>query len=143
MAEIPSTEQPDLPPGELTQGAPEWYPFEYSIWQLGDRIRGALDQAPALRGDPELCGLFLQVARDRRAKRGRQPFVMLFGYRRCAPFAERLVSEIDDWQVTGHVIDSLLKMSAPGFAALVSPHQASKFAWIRKKANTYYDRYGP
>ena len=127
-AVTPPHEEPDLPPGELTQGAPEWYPFEYAIWDLGDRIRRVLDQCTKLRGDQSLCEQFLQVVNDRRGKRGRQPFVLLFGYKRCAPFAGRLVSVINDWQVSGHVIDSLIKMQAPGFADIVLPFQSSKFA---------------
>jgi hypothetical protein len=142
-AATPPSLEPDLPPGELTEGAPAWYPFERAIWQYGDRIRGVLDQCVRLRGDPELCEQFLVVAQDRRGKRGRQSFVLLFGYKRCAPFAARLAEEINDWQVSGHVIDSLIKMQARGFADVVRPFEADKFAWIRAKAKTYCRRFGP
>jgi hypothetical protein len=141
-AATPLSEEPDLPPGKLTQGAPEWYPFEYAIWELGDRVRRVLDQCTKLRGDRSLCEQFVEVVNDRRGKRGRQPFVLLFGYKRCAPFASQLAEVIDDWQVSGHVIDSLIKMQAPGFADIVRPFQSSEFAWIRAKAKTYCRRYG-
>jgi hypothetical protein len=67
---------------------------------------------------------------------------LLFGYKRCAPFASQLACEIDDWQVSGHVIDSLLKMRVSGFADIVRPFQSNEFAWIRAKAKTYCRRYG-
>src|SRR5688572_28982540 len=90
-ASLPREEMPDLPPGPLTQGEPEWYPFEHEIWKVGESIRQVMNDKPSLRGDPELLNAFQRIACDSRAKRGRQTFVLLFAYQACAPFARTLI----------------------------------------------------
>ena len=141
-AAIPNELLPDLPPGQHTSGQPEFHPFEHSIWQNGEEIRQLLLQKTSLRNDEELQKLFLRISVNPNAKRGRQSFIMLLGYKSCRQHASRIASQITDQYVSGHVIGTLLKMQAAEFATEVSAYLDADKAWIRNKAKMYCKRYG-
>jgi hypothetical protein len=138
---LPREELPELPPGQLTKGEPEWHRFEREIWDFGESIRQLINGKPSLRGDPELLRAFLRIARDGRARRGRQSFILLFAYKLCAPFASELIEQIDDVHVCGHVIDALLKMGIAGFVARIKPFTSHEQTWIKNTARKYCERY--
>lgn len=133
--EIPAQLAEVLPPA--SHGAPEWHAFERSIWALGEDIRGLFLQDTTLRKDAELQARILGVAVDRRAQRGRQPFVTLLEYKSCAHHAARLVDELEDPAVSGHVIRTIYKMKAHGFAEKVRPFLTHETAWVRNQAKRY------
>src|SRR5262245_37717193 len=141
-ASLPRDHKADLSPDEFTQGEPDWQRFEHEIWKVGEEIRHLMNKKPSLRGDPDLLDAFLRIAQDRRAKRGRQSFVLLFAYKPCAPFATALIEEIEDPDVCGHVIHALLKMNVPGFADRIEPFTGHGRTWIRNKAKQYCARHG-
>jgi len=137
----PAEYPPTLSPSKELFGAPDWYPFEHEAWQVGEKIRQALVDKPSLRKDREIIHKVLQVSLCRNLRRGRQSFVMLLGFVGAEPFAEELVPYLQDEDVNGHVLDTLLKMKARGFAAEVSPLSKAHETWIRKLAKKYLDRY--
>ncbi len=139
-AALPSKLQPDLPPGEYTSGAPEWYEFEHLIWKYGEEIRQLLS-GKALRKDIELHRAFLKIACNKNAKRGRQTFINLLGYSCCAQFAPDIASQLTDTHVAGHVIDTINKMRSPDFIKDISPLTNDKTTWVRNKAKQYIKKY--
>jgi hypothetical protein len=136
----PSAFPPDLAKSEIA-GQPEWYPFETACWKLGEVIRQKLLRSPRLRGDPRVVSAILEVIEQRSLRRGRQSFVMLLGAVKFAHTAPRVARLAGDPDIDGHVVDTLLKMRVPGYVEVIEPHLSSKFAWIRRKAKTYVERY--
>jgi len=138
---IPQRLKPDLPPGEHTSGAPEWYGFEHSIWALGEDIRQLLLKSKSLRSDLELHRAILRVATEPKAKRGRQSFIMLLGNAACLQFASQIADQLPDPHVCGHAIDTLTKMKCPDYVEAIEPFTRDKTTWIRNKAKRYIERY--
>ncbi|CAB1077111.1 hypothetical protein D1AOALGA4SA_4904, partial [Olavius algarvensis Delta 1 endosymbiont] len=138
---IPPEQMADLPPGPYLSGAPEWHAYEHTVWQCGESIRQLLAKKSSLRRDLDLQDSFLRIVCNVKAKRGRQSFVMLLGYTSCAHLAPELVGQLSDPFVTGHVIDTLLKMRCADYVTQVQPFAGHNTAWVRKKAITYVDRY--
>lgn len=56
-------------------------------------------------------------------------------------FASTLVQLLNDTDVEGHVVDTLLKMKAAGHEAFVRPLLNSDKAWMRRTAKKYIERY--
>jgi len=136
----PAVLPPDQPI-EGISGQPRWYGFEHSCWQLGERIRHVFLRSPRLRGDPDVVNAILEVIEQQNLLRGRQSFVMLLGSMKAAYAAPRVARWASDPDIGGHVVDTLLRMRVPGYLECVKPHTLSKFAWIRRKAKTYVERY--
>jgi hypothetical protein len=139
---IPPEQVEDLPPAPYSSGAPEWHAYEHTVWQCGETIRQLLSKKTSLRRNSDLQDGFMRVACNAKAKRGRQSFVMLLGYTSFAHRAPELIGQLTDPCVTGHVIDTLLKMRCDDYVTRVQPFTAHITAWIRKKAITYVERYG-
>lgn len=139
---IPLVYEQDLPPSVWFADVPDWHNYEYTIWNNGEQIRKILCEHKSLRKDSDLLDLFLTVALNRNAKRGRQSFIMLFGYKHCAEYADLLAAQLDDDFVGGHIIEVLYKMKAGQFVSVVKPYTMDKIAWIRNQAKKYMNRYG-
>lgn len=138
---IPLTYEKDLPPTEKFPDIPEWHDYEQKIWMNGSQIEQILREHKSLRKDKSLLDSFLAIALNRNAKRGRQIFIMLLGYKHCAEYAPSLVEQIDDKFVNGHIIYVLNKMKVGQYVSLVIPYMADKTAWIRNEAKKYVNQY--
>jgi hypothetical protein len=132
---------PTLPPSRELFGASDWYPFEHEAWHIGEKIRQAFVAKPSIRKDREIIQRVLQVALCRNLRRGRQSFIMLLGFVAAKPFADNLAPYLQDKDVAGHVLDTLLKMRVPEFATEVSPLLKADQTWIRNLAKKYLERY--
>ena len=119
----------------------EWREHEHRIWKFGEDIRQLLAQSTALRKDTDLQHNYMKVIKNRNGGRGRQSFVMLLGYKSCQSHATSLAEELDDPDIDGHVIYTLLKMRADGFRREIEPFRSHKVTWIRNKARQYCERY--
>jgi hypothetical protein len=75
----------NLPPSEKLMGAPEWYPFERETWAIGESVRRAFIQHPALKKKTALVSRVTEVAIQRNLRRGRQAFVMAMGFVAARP----------------------------------------------------------
>ena len=139
---IPAVMEPDLPPQlvggkELLPGIPARHEYESRVWELGEKIRQLIKECPALQQDEELYFKFLSICLNRNAKRGRQSFIMLFGYKRFIKYAKDLIAQVDDTFVEGHIIDTIQKMKAPGYENTMEQYVNHKNTWMRNTAKKY------
>ena len=131
----------DLPPTPLIPGVSAWQEFERATWGIGERIRQTLLVNPKFKKNPDLIQAVLEVIQDRNLRRGRESFVMLLGFTGAAKHAPLVASFASDPDIEGHVVDTLLRMRAPGFAREVSGLTNHQHAWIRRLARRYMERY--
>ena len=137
---IPQSLMPDLPRNEYSD-QPEWYGFEDAIWRLGADIQMFLSENKSYLLNDSQIQRIIEISTNANAKRGRQSFIMLLGHKRYSQYSERIVSQIYDSDVEGHVIGTLLKMQSPGYAKIIRPYTDNQFAWIRNKAKKYIEKY--
>lgn len=138
---IPLTYVENLPPIDTKNpDIPQWHDFEDEIWIKGSNIDQILREHTSLRKDKSLLDSFLSIATNRNAKRGRQIFIILLGYKHCAEYAPFLIKQIDDPFVDGHIISTLNKMRAYQYTSLIMPFTTDKIAWIRNEAKRYVSR---
>jgi len=138
----PSEWLPDLQVSNKLLGTPEWYSFEHDAWPLGESIRRAFLRYPRLKKRTSLISKIVDVATCRNLRHGRQSFIMALGFVAASQFAPKLVPFLDDSDVDGQVVYTLLKMRSPGYADAVAPLTQSNKAWIRRLAKRYMERYG-
>jgi hypothetical protein len=138
---IPEEYVPNLPPIESLKDIPKWHDFEEKIWSLGEELRQLLVDFPRLRKDKDLQEGFVRISVNQNAKRGRQSFILLLGYKFCVHHANQIASQINDPFVNGHVISTLKKMQVSDFVTQVKPFLNSKFTWIRKESKKYLAKY--
>jgi len=137
---IPDQILPDLPYMEHAPNAHEWYSFEQELWQIGEEIRQlAAENNKKFHADQveRIVGICL----DKRAKRGRQSFVMLLGRKMYCVYASSIVPVLEDPDVDGHVIDTLYKMCAGQYIELVEPFLNHNTTWIRNRAKNYVHKF--
>jgi hypothetical protein len=134
---IPTSVLPPLPITPELRGDPQWYPFEHQVWTLGEEIRQSIATMPRLRKDVALQMDILEVACDRRARRGRQSFILLLAHRAAAAHGTAIAGQLDDPGVAGHVIKALYLMRARGFISQVWPFLEDEKTWVRREARRY------
>ncbi len=66
---------------------------------------------------------------------------MALGFVAARRYAETLVPFLTDTDVDGQLVDTLIKMRAPGFKREVASLLHSDKTWIRRLAKKYVDRY--
>jgi hypothetical protein len=94
-----------------------------------------------LRRDKQLLEKILTIALNRKAKRGRESFIMLLWYKHCQKYAQLLIEQIDDDFVRGHIIKGLNKMQASNFIEIVTNYKNDNNTWIRNEAKKYINKY--
>lgn len=145
LALAPESFPPDLPPSEFSirigSDAPERYPFEGAVWAMGEDLRHYLLQHPKLKRDPDVQRAITEVVRCRNLRRGRESFVMLLGYTAAQAWAPLMVECLADDDISGHALDTLVKMRVPGYATQVEHLLTSQYTWVRNLARKYVERY--
>lgn len=134
---IPAIYEDNLPSSKQIPDIPQWHDYEHEIWKNGEQIRQILLEHKNLWSDKALLNSFLVIALNRNAKRGRQSFILLFGYKFCAEYSNFFIEELDDVFVRGHIINVLNKMKTPNYVSLIMPYTTDKTAWIRNEAKKY------
>jgi len=114
--------------------------FENSIWGLGEGIRQILVKFPKLRKDKELQKEIVDICLNKFSGRGRESFLMLLS-KSFEEYASQIITQIDDINVTGHVISAMLTMQAAGYTEQIKPFINHKMPWIRKSALRYVEKY--
>ena len=137
----PSEFSPTLPTKEGLLGAPGWYSFEHEAWPIGESIRQSFQKTPKLKRDGGALEAVMRVVEQPNLRRGRQSFVMALGFKAASPFASRMARFLVDQDNDGQVVDTLLKMRAPGFVNAVRPLLGDTHTWIRNLAKRYVARY--
>ncbi len=95
----------------------------------------------ALRKDKDLYARFLNICLHPNAKRGRQSFFFLFEYKHLVEYASLLITQVEDENVTGHVLSAIWKMNAPGYNKQMQKFTGHQIAWIRNVAKKYLQRW--
>lgn len=137
---IPAEILPDLPYMEHVSNVHEWYPFELELWNIGEQIRLLVSERNKKLNANQIDRI-MNICLDKKAKRGRQSFVMLLGRKKYSDYAELLIPLLNDDDVDGHMIDTLYKMQASGYAALITPFLNHQRTWIRNTAKKYIQKY--
>lgn len=137
---IPAEELPDLPFMELAPDVHDWYKFEHQLWDIGEEIRQFLSANKNKLNELQIERI-LEICLDKRAKRGRQSFVMLLGRKMYCCYANRIVTLLTDDDVDGQVIDTLYKMGAKGYEEQIEPFLTHNRTWIRNEAKRYIQKY--
>jgi hypothetical protein len=132
---------PDLPASKIFTDAPEWYGFEHSAWRIGANIQQSFQANPKLKKDVAVIQAILGVIQVRNLRRGRESFVMLLGFTGAAKHAPLLAEFLHDPDISGHVLNALLKMRVSGYAPQVANFLNHNRVWIRQLAQRYIDRY--
>lgn len=139
-ATIPGEILPDLPYMKNTPDVHEWYDFEHKIWNIAEEIRQLVFISKKTFNDNQIDRI-LTICMDKRAKRGRQSFVMLLGRKKYCDYAEVLIPLLNDGDVDGHIIDTLYKMQVSGYVMLITPFLNHKRTWIRNTAKKYVQKF--
>lgn len=137
---IPNDELPNLPYMELAPDVHDWYKFEHEIWTIGENIRQLISQNSKKLNSVHVERI-IKICLDKKAKRGRQSFVMLLAKRMYTDHAERIVCLLNDNDVDGHVINTLYKMQASNYVHLIEPFLNHNCTWIRNEAKRYVQKF--
>ncbi|MBQ8209272.1 MAG: hypothetical protein IJZ35_01635 [Clostridia bacterium] len=137
---IPEENLPDLPFMALAPDVHDWYKFEHELWEVGENIRQFLSENKNKLNNSQIDRI-VKICLDKRAKRGRQSFVLLLGRKMYCSYSEQIVALLNDDDVDGQVIDTLYKMGAKEYAELIEPFLTHNRAWIRNEAKRYVQKY--
>ena len=137
---IPKENLPDLPFMDLVPDVHDWYKFESELWGVGENIRQFLLENKNKLNRSQIERI-VEICLDKRAKRGRQSFVMLLGKKMFRDYAKQIVTLLNDVDVDGHVIDTLYKMGATEYTDLIEPFLTHNRTWIRNEAKRYIQKY--
>lgn len=138
---IPKTLDAGLAAFDNLQNIPTWDNYEFEIWKHGELIRNIFLKHKVLNKDPELLDRIVNICLNRNSKRGRQSFIMLLWNKDCQLYADKIISQLDDKFVYGHIIEGLNKMKASGYVGIVKPYCDDKITWIKNQAKKYVDQY--
>lgn len=138
---IPKDELPDLPFMKEVPDVHDWYQFEHELWGVGEEIRQFLSKNKK-RPNKNQIDRIVNICLDKRAKRGRQSFVLLLGRKQYADYADKLIAVLEDDDVEGHVINTLYKMQAGQYVELMKPFLNHKRTWIRNEAKRFILKFG-
>ena len=138
---IPDEILPDLPFMESAPDVHDWYDFEHELWGKGEEIRQYILRGKK-RPNTKQVERIVSICMDKRAKRGRESFVMLLGKKCYVNYAEKIATLLNDSDVDGHAIDTLYKMGADGYISQIKPFINHNRTWIRNKAKKYLEKYG-
>ncbi len=137
---IPEENLPDLPYMKLAPTVHDWYDFEHELWGIGEEIRQFVSKYNK-RFNKDQIDRIINICLNKKAKRGRQSFVMLLGRKMYRDYAEKIVSILSDEDVNGHVINTIYKMQAEQYVELIKPFLSYNRTWIRNEAKKYLKKY--
>ena len=137
---IPCEVLPDLPYMKNMPDVHGWHDFEFTVWNVAEEIR-QLSLASKKTFNKSQLDRIIDICLNPKTKRGRQSFVMLLGKTKYRDCAGALIPLLDDEDVNGHVIDTLYKMRAAGYTALITPFLNHPQTWIRNAAEKYIQKY--
>ena len=137
---IPEENLPDLPYMDLAPDVHGWYEFEHKLWGIGEEIRQFLSENKNKLNEKQIERI-VSICLDKKAKRGRQSFVMLLGRKIYSSYADKIVTVLNDDDIDGQVIDTLYKMGAKEYVERIEPFLTHNRTWIRNEAKRYVQKY--
>ncbi|MCK4830648.1 hypothetical protein KA005_83820 [bacterium] len=138
---IPDEPANDLPPLDGFLDVPGWHDYELEIWKIGEEIRHILNKHTNLRKDHQLQDAYLEIINNHKAKRGRQSFFFLIGYKACNRCSEIVASQLDDPKVIGHAITALRKIGNQEYIDRIQKYKDHPVTWIRNEAKKYVSKF--
>ena len=134
---IPLTELEELP--KTRYNLPQWHSYEHSVWRIGEDIRQILLKNKKIELSDNQIEKIIEIINNPLAKRGRQTFVWLFGKRKYAGLAPRIIGQIYNDDVSLHIFDTIYKMRALGYEKEILDFQErfKPLAVDRKKITRY------
>ncbi|MBQ8519774.1 MAG: hypothetical protein IJ455_09275 [Agathobacter sp.] len=137
---IPDELLPDLPYMEMAPDVHDWYMFEHELWGVGEEIRQFLSKKKKSPNKLQIDRI-VNICLDKRAKRGRQSFVLLLGRKQYTNYASKIATILNDADVDGQVINTLYKMQAGQYVELMKPFLNHKQTWIRNEAKRFIQKF--
>ena len=137
---IPEELLSDLPYMKEVPDVHDWYMFERELWDVGEDIR-QLTIKYKKKLDKSQLDRIVNICLDKRAKRGRQSFVLLLGRKSYADCADRIVTILEDADVEGQVITTLYMLQAGQYVELMKPFLNHKQTWIKNEAKRYIQKF--
>ena len=137
---VPKENLPDLPYMDLAPDVHDWYDFEHKLWEIGEEIRQFLSENKNKLNEKQIERI-VSICLDKKAKRGRQSFVMLLGKKVYSSYADKIVTVLNDDDIDGQVIDTLYKMGAKEYVERIEPFLTHNRTWIRNEAKRYVQKY--
>ena len=137
---IPEENLPALPFMDLAPDVHDWYDFEHKLWEIGETIRQFLSENKNKLNKKQIDRI-VSICLDKKAKRGRQSFVMLLGKKVYSSYADKIVTVLNDDDIDGQVIDTLYKMGAKDYVEQIEPFLTHNRTWIRNEAKRYVQKY--
>ncbi|MBQ4062016.1 MAG: hypothetical protein IJD14_04105 [Christensenellaceae bacterium] len=137
---IPDQMLPDLPYMKLAPHVHEWYAFESKLWSVGEEIRQTI-QEYKMTFNKEQTDRIIKICLDKKAKRGRQSFIMLLGKKAYGQYSNELISVLNDADVDGHVIYTVYKMQEGQYIEEIKSFLNHKNTWIKNEAKKYVEKF--
>ncbi len=138
---IPMEFEQNLLPSKLFPRVPEWHIYERKIWENGEIIRQLFSESKVLFKDQAIISRILSICLNRKSKRGRQTFILLLANKDCEMYAHKLIPELEDTFVCGHIITCIYKMENGKYVDKVKPFCDVEETWIRNIAKKYILKY--
>ena len=137
---IPAEILPNLPAMECAPDVSDWYEFEGDLWKIGEEIRQCVGEYGLVFNNDQVRRI-IKLCLDKRAKRGRQSFVMLLGRKVYHEYADEIIALLNDEDVDGQVIDTVCKMQAGQYVDWIKPFLNHRRTWIRNAAKKYVKKF--
>jgi hypothetical protein len=125
------------------EAAPDWLSFELKIWELGELLRLFIREKKDWRGKSVILDAVEKILKEKKYGKGRQTFALLLGDFGKGEYGEALGSVLDQADVYGHAIDSLLKAKIGNFIEEIKKISEIEKGWIRKSAKKYLKQFSP
>jgi hypothetical protein len=118
-----------------------WYSYEYKIWNLGENIRLLLKKRKDIRNSDFLQKEINKIISDKKFGKGREPFALLPGEYKFFSNIETLIKMINDEEIQGHIIISLIKLKVKGLDKEMKVIADTKTGWVSKEAKKYLNKF--
>jgi hypothetical protein len=117
-----------------------WFGYEYKIWNLGEKIRRILLKRKDLRKAEVVHDLVKAIILDKKYGKGREPFALILGEFKIILSLDDLRKAINDEEIQGHILKSLIKLKIKGFENEAEKISIEKKGWIAKTARDYLNK---
>jgi len=125
------------------ESAPDWSSFELKIWELGELLRLFLRKKKNWRGKNIILDAVENILKEKKYGKGRQTFALLLGDFGQGEYGESLGKVLDQADVYGHAIESLIKAKKGNFIEEIKKISEIEKGWIRKSAKKYLKQFSP
>lgn len=116
-----------------------WYSFEFYIWQLGENLRNII-RKKNFKKSAQVEKAIINVLMNNTYGKGRETFALLVGEFKFHLSEKQIGILLDDNDVYGHIIISLIKLKMKGFDEKIKEIMNSEKGWIKQEAKKYLEK---